>query len=178
MPNQQPPITAVSGRQFAGSAAATLGLVMDADERLLMLSHPKRPNRWEVINGALDANETLLQGALREVQEEAGPIQVRPLGVIHAYTFRYDDNVQYMLSIAFLFEYLGGEVIPGDDMTGSAIRWFSLPELESGTLNFIAPNGLPWIFRRTVELFRMLKGQPDVELQPDFNAARNKYEDI
>jgi 8-oxo-dGTP pyrophosphatase MutT (NUDIX family) len=52
-----------------------------------------------VINGGLDAEETILDGMLREVREEAGTeIRVRPLGAIHAYTFRFDDHVQFVSS--------------------------------------------------------------------------------
>jgi hypothetical protein len=58
MPNLQPRVTDVSGRrQFACSAAAVLGFIVDDQKRILLLSHPRRPGMWEVVNGALEAAE-------------------------------------------------------------------------------------------------------------------------
>ena len=170
MPNQQPIITSTKGREFAGSAACVVAFIMDKNERLLMLSAPNR-ERWEVVNGALDSDETVLAGTLREIREEAGPIQVRPLGVFHAYTFPYDDNVQYLLCVCTLFAYEGGEVAPGDDMAGSEVHWFSLDELENGEGYDFIPDRMPWLFRRAVDQYRLLKDQPSVTLQPTWELA-------
>jgi ADP-ribose pyrophosphatase YjhB (NUDIX family) len=177
LPNQQPLVTDTRGRQFACSAAGVLAFIIDDQERFLLLSSPKRPGRWEVVNGALNAGETLLDGAIREIREEAGAsIQVRPLGVVHAYTFRYDDIVQYMISIAFLFAYQGGEVIPGDDMGGSGVAWFTVEQIERGEIDVIVPQSPLFMFRHAVELYRLLKDKPDAELQPLYDAStRNKY---
>lgn len=47
--------------------------------------------------------------ALREVREEAGPdLRVRPLGVVHASTFAYDDRVRRMISVVYLMAHEGG----------------------------------------------------------------------
>ena len=178
MPNQQPTITDARGkRQFAASAAAVLGFVVNPEERILLLAHPKRAGMWEVINGALDAAETVLDGALREVHEEAGAqLELRPLGIVHAYTFRYDDNVQYMISLCYLFAYEGGPVEPGDDMAGSAIHWASVDEIESGALSIYVPEHSPWLFRRAVELYRLWHAHPPLALQPPFTVMKQpKY---
>jgi 8-oxo-dGTP pyrophosphatase MutT (NUDIX family) len=177
MPNQQPIITDTRGRQFATSVAAVLAFIVNADEQFLLLSSPKRPGQWEVVNGALDAGETLLAAALREVGEEAGmAVRVRPLGVVHAYTYRYDDAVQYLISVAYLLAYEGGEVAAGYDMRGSQVGWFSVDQIERGEVNVIVPQRLGWVFRRALELYRLLKNQPAVELQPHFDeTTRNKY---
>jgi 8-oxo-dGTP pyrophosphatase MutT (NUDIX family) len=176
MPNHQPFITDASGkRHFAASAAGVLAFIVAPDERLLLLTNPKRPGKWEVVNGALDAEETILAAILREVKEEAGDhIRVRPLGTLHAYTYRYDDNVQFMLSIAYLLAYEGGGIIPGDDMASSQARWFTVDEL--GAVDIVVPSTQPWLFSRAVELYRLLKDQPPVELQPVFDEhTKNKY---
>ena len=162
MANQQPVIVSARGRQFACSPAAVLGYVVDADERILMLRSPKSPAGWQVVNGGLEANETLLEGALREIREEAGPrVQVRPLGVVHAITFQYDEVAQFMISVNWLFEYLGGPVEPGDDMAGSEHRWFSLDELHAERDHLLVPNGKDelWLFERAIQLFRLYRGQ-------------------
>jgi 8-oxo-dGTP pyrophosphatase MutT (NUDIX family) len=177
MPNQQPTITGTSGREFAGSAAALLAFIVNEDERLLMLSAPDSAY-WQVVGGALNSGETVLDGTLREIREEAGPVQVRPLGVFHAYTFPYDDNVQYLLCVCTLFAYEGGTIVPGDDMAGSTVRWFSADELENGIYPNVIPSQMPWIFRRAIELFRLWKNQSPVELQPTFeNPNRRRSKD-
>lgn len=176
MPNQQPVIAAVNGRQFSCSAAAVLAFIVDAEERILLLAHPRRKGEWEVVNGALDASETLLEGVLREVHEEAGPaIQVQPLGTVHAYTFHFDDNVQYMLTICYLLAYQGGEIITGDDMQGSQYRWWRLDEIADPQVKLIVPRDQKWLLERAVELYRLWKDQA-VELQPVYDPnARTKY---
>jgi 8-oxo-dGTP pyrophosphatase MutT (NUDIX family) len=167
MTNQQPEITDASGRRrFATSVAAVLGFIVDAEERILMLAQPTTPDAWQVVNGSLEREETILECVLRETSEEAGEhLRVRPLGVIHACTIHFDANVRYLISIYWLLAYEGGEVTPGSDMAGSEVRWFSVDELESGEVEVLVPGGQRWIFRRAVELYRLLKDRPPVELQ-------------
>jgi 8-oxo-dGTP pyrophosphatase MutT (NUDIX family) len=178
MPNQQPLITDATGRrQFVCSPAAVLAFIVDQSERFLMLAHPSRPDRWEPVNGALDAEETILEAVLRETSEEAGDqIQVRPLGTVHAYTYRFDDSAQFMISIAYLLAYEGGEVIPGDDMTGSEVRWMTVEELTDGRVDVIVPQDQAWLYHRALELYRLWKDQSPALLQPVFDeTTRNKY---
>ena len=66
-----PTVTAENGREFSCMPAAILVFVIDSEENILLLRHPDREG-WEVINGALEAGETVLEGALRESREEAG----------------------------------------------------------------------------------------------------------
>jgi NAD+ diphosphatase len=177
MSHAQPIVTdAAGGRRFACTPAAVLGFIVDERERLLLLSCPDKrnaPGRWEVVNGALEAGETLLEGVLREVHEEAGErIRVRPLGVIHAYTFRYDESISHMLGVCFLLAYEGGDVIPGDDMEGSEVRWVSLEEVESGAVEVLIPSCQPWLFRHAVGAYRQLRDRSPVDLQPAFDEMR------
>jgi ADP-ribose pyrophosphatase YjhB (NUDIX family) len=53
------------GRPFACVPAALLVFVINEQEEFLLLRHPQRP-AGRVVNGALEANETLADGALRE----------------------------------------------------------------------------------------------------------------
>src|ERR1700694_1351356 len=112
----EPRITSEAGRVFARLPVAVVAIIVDSAERLLMLTSPGGRGGWEVISGALEANETVMDGVLREIHEEAGPdLQVRPLGVVHAYSFDYDQSVRRVLGICCLLEYLGGSVKPGSD---------------------------------------------------------------
>ena len=113
MPNTPPVITNVSGtRRFAGSAVALQAVVVNAAEQILLLASPTRhpDGAWQVVSGALEAGETVLEGTLREVREELGAIQVRPLGTVHVETFHYDAQVQFMIGIYSLLVYEGGDV--------------------------------------------------------------------
>src|SRR5262252_3425838 len=104
MPTHQPFLTTAQGtHRFACSAVAVQAIIVNADERVLLLSSPtkNRPDEWQVISGGLEAAETVLAGVLREGREEAGPhLQVRPLGVVHAQTFHFDHHVPYTYCIS------------------------------------------------------------------------------
>ena len=157
MGSQQPHITTVNGkRRFACSSVAVMALIVNEREEVLLMAHQEQHGRWQVVNGAMEAGETVLEAVLRETQEEAGgDIQVRPLGTVHVSTFHYDERVRYMLSIAFLLAYEGGEIQPGDDMQGSEYRWWSLEELASPEVELIIPPGGKWLMARAVDLYRL-----------------------
>jgi ADP-ribose pyrophosphatase YjhB (NUDIX family) len=163
MPDSQPFITDKKGtRRFACSAVALQAVVVSPEEKTLLLSSPIRnpDGAWQVVSGALEAGETVLEGTLRETQEELGrDIRVRPLGTIHVQTFHYDANVQYMIAIYYLLAYEGGEVCPGDDMHGSLYRWWSLAELAEEKVKIVVPPGQKWILKRAIELYRLWKEQ-------------------
>jgi len=172
MSTPQPFLTNAQGtRRFACSAVAVQAIILKEDERLLLLSSPtrNRPGEWQIISGGLEAAETVLDGVLREVSEEAGPqMQVRPLGVVHAQTFHYDDHVPYMIGIYYLLAYEGGEVQPGDDMRDAHYRWWSLEELTAANIQF-HPSTHLWMLQRAVALYRCWKDPPAVPLQPDLD---------
>jgi len=150
MTNSQPFISNIKGtRRFACSAVALQAVVVNSEEKILLLSSPTRnpEGAWQVVSGALEAGETILDGTLREAREELGDIQVRPLGTIHAQTFHYDDHVQFMIAIYYLLAYEGGEVQPGDDMQDSLYRWWSLAELEDEKIRIVVPPGQIWLLR-------------------------------
>ena len=171
MPNQQPVISDARGvRQFAGSAVALQAVVVSPEEKILLLSSPTR-NRgegWQVVSGALEAEETIMDGVLRETREELGSdLRVRPLGSVHVETFKYDDNVQYMIGIYYLLAYEGGEVHPGDDMLGSQYRWWSVDELADERVTIDVPPDQKWIFERAIELYRLWRDRTE-DLQPGY----------
>ena len=81
----QPIMRDVHGRRtFACFPAAALACLVDPYERMLLLAHPQRRGEWEIVNGALEAGETIVEGVLREIREEVGAAaRVRPLGSVH-----------------------------------------------------------------------------------------------
>jgi len=157
---------ASSRRSFATFPAAVVVPIVNRRGELLLLESPRRTGWWEPVNGAVDDGETLLEAALREVREEAGPdLRVRPLGVVHASTFAYDARVQRMMSVVYLMAHEGGAAVPGDDMRGSRVRWATLSAIESDGLRLLPPLDQAWLRRRTVDLFRLWEPEPPVVLQ-------------
>jgi 8-oxo-dGTP pyrophosphatase MutT (NUDIX family) len=168
MPSQQPCITTADGRRrFACSPVAILVFIVNEREEVLLLAHPKRGGSWEVVTGALEAGETVVEGALRETREEAGEkVRVRPLGTVHVSTFHYDENVQYMLSVGYLMAYESGRIQPGDDMAGSRYKWWGLNDLTQEKVKVLVPPDGKWLIERAIELYRMWVGR-EMELQPE-----------
>jgi 8-oxo-dGTP pyrophosphatase MutT (NUDIX family) len=161
----QPELVGDNGRRFAGFAAAVLVFIVDpASRELLLLSSPAKRGRpgWEIVNGGLEAGESLLDGVRREVAEEAGPdVSLAVLGSVHSWTWRYDSSIEHMLSLAFVASYLGGPVVPGDDMAGSIVRWASLEEIRSMATagEALIPEDV-WMFERALELFDLWVDRP------------------
>lgn len=169
-------ITAQSGREFAAFPAGLIALIIDKQERFLLLKHPKH-GTYEPVNGAYDAGETMLAGLQREIREEAGEeIQVRPISAVHSYNFRYDETIPHMISLIFLFEYVGGEIIPGDDMIGAEVKWLTVAEINSGDYQIPVPNQAMWVYERAVKLYRLLKDETPVDLQPSQESMSRKYD--
>lgn len=157
----QPIIVSERERVFAASAVALQAIIINDQEEILLLSSPRRNGQgeWQTVSGGLEAGETVLDGILREVQEEVGNIQVRPLTVLHSQTFHYDANVCFMIGIYYLLRYEGGQVVPGDDMAGSLFCWWSVDELETAVANQNATlhkSTHLWQLRRAVQLHRCL----------------------
>lgn len=167
MSTNQPRIISQKGRQFSTSAIALQAIIVNEQEQILLLNSPSRNQGWQVISGGLEAGETILDGLRREVMEEVGPdARVRPLGVVHAQTFHYDENVRFMVGIYYLMAYEGGKIVPGDDMVGSACRWWSLDELGDDNMHW-HPTVIPWMLHRAIDLYRLWKDDPVRPLQPN-----------
>jgi 8-oxo-dGTP pyrophosphatase MutT (NUDIX family) len=172
-------IASAAGRVFATFPAAVVVPIVNRQEQFLLLESPRRRGWWEPVNGAVEAGETLLEAALREVREEAGPeLRVRPLGVVHASTFAYDALVPRMIGVTYLVAHEGGEAVPGDDMRGSRVRWATSDDVDAQGLRLVPPLDQAWLRRRTLELFRLWQDVPDVPLQgPLAEPGWNKADD-
>ena len=171
-PDRRHTIAALSGRSFATFPAAVVVPIVNRRGELLLLESPRRPGWWEPVNGAVDHGETLLEAALREVREEAGPdLRVRPLGVVHASSFAFDARVQRMISIVYLMAHEGGAALPGDDMRGSRVRWGTLGDIDADGLRLLPPLDQAWLRRRTLDLFRLWEPEPAVPLQGPLSAS-------
>jgi 8-oxo-dGTP pyrophosphatase MutT (NUDIX family) len=165
--DQRHTIVALSGRSFATFPAAVVVPIINRQGELLLLESQRRQGLWEPVNGAVDEGESLLEAALREAREEAGPdLRVRPLGVVHASTFTYDDRVRRMISVVYLMAHEGGVAVPGDDMRGSRVRWATLSAIESEGLRVLPPLDQAWLRRRTFDLFRLWEHEDPIRDSP------------
>lgn len=156
MNETKPTIASLSGREFACFPVALLGYVINENKEFLFLSR-EAEDSWEVPSGAMEAGENTIDGIMRELNEELGnAIRIKPLGVVHARTFPFDDKVKEMLSIGFLIQYLGGEINPSDDMKGAEYKWMNLEEicLEE---NISVPRNKVASFKRATELYSLWK---------------------
>jgi ADP-ribose pyrophosphatase YjhB (NUDIX family) len=145
---------------------AVQAIIVNESDQILLLSPPNGAGVWQVVSGALEAKETILEGTLRETREEAGQgVTVCPLGTVHVQTFHNVRlGLQYAVSVYYLLAYEGGEIQPGDDMRGSQYRWWDIEELMGEGVKISLPPQ-KWILRRAIELYRLWKLQ-DVDLQP------------
>ncbi len=153
------------GRQFACFPAAVLAFVVNDRGELLLLAHPREAGAWEVISGAMKDGETVLEAVLRETREEAGSgFHVRPIGTLHAYSYRYDAQIPHMISIAYLLAHEDGAVAPGDDMAGATFRWWRLDQIRRERPRVVVPHSGPWLLERAIELHGIWRGRALPEL--------------
>ncbi|MEM7425105.1 MAG: NUDIX hydrolase [Pseudomonadota bacterium] len=168
MPETDPelPVLVSSGkRKFTCYPAAILVLIVNCEREFLLVSPGGAVDRWEVVSGAIEGTETLLDGARREIHEELGSrARVRILGTVNAQTFPYDQVIQNMISVTFLGHYQGGDISPGDDIRGYEYRWFGIDEILSGKVSVAVPEGQSWMFRRSLEMYDLWRDDP-VDLQ-------------
>ncbi len=98
---------------------ATRAVMQDHEGKILFVRRSDN-GRWVMPSGALELDETLLEGMTREVKEETGleVVSARPMGI---YTYpasvtAYGDPY-YQLSVQFLVEEWAGTLLSETDET-------------------------------------------------------------
>ena len=156
-------------------AAAVSAVLFDRRGKILLLNpertdapvadrDPASRKDWQVVSGKLE-DDSLEAGIARELREELGDITFRIVDVIDAHTFRYRERS--LISVFFLVEYLGGEIIPGDDVAGYDHAWFS-PE-EARRLHISRP--------RQSEILEKAYFLLDIYLERDFAFFKYNWSD-
>jgi 8-oxo-dGTP diphosphatase len=116
---------------------AAYAVVVDDDERVLLaLWNEAHERKWTLPGGGVDFEETVEDGAVREVREETGYVVVldRLLGLeTHAIPVedRLSDTDRPMKAVRVVFEatVVGGELTHEADGTTDEARWFPLSEV-------------------------------------------------
>lgn len=113
-------------------------LARDEVGRLLLVRHVES-GKWATVGGAIEPDESPVDAAVREAQEEAGvTVAIGRLltalgGPQYRLTYPNGDQCS-VVSRVYEATVTGGEPRPDNDET-SEVRWFDLDELESLELN-------------------------------------------
>ena len=122
-------------------------LIFNAKRELLMFLKPGETH-WRTVSGWVES-ESLTEAVSREINEETGTLRFRVMDVIDAHTFMHQGTP--LISVWFLAEYLGGEIIPSDDLQGSRYQWFTENDLTD--LSVAVPSQ-PEIIRKAFAMIR------------------------
>lgn len=100
----------------------------DLDLEFLLIRDPY--GNWGLPKGHVEGAETPLEAALREVTEETGLAELRPVGELQTidWYFRDQDQLVHKFCHFFLIESLGGEATPQLDEGISACIWLPIGE--------------------------------------------------
>jgi 8-oxo-dGTP pyrophosphatase MutT (NUDIX family) len=92
-------------------AVGAAAVIQDGDGRVLLVKHSYGRLNWELPGGAAEANESMVETALREVREETG------LAVVARHTAHvYYDSSEDFLHFVFLCERVEASAEPRPDL--------------------------------------------------------------
>jgi ADP-ribose pyrophosphatase YjhB (NUDIX family) len=119
------------GRTHYHNSKPCAGALIVKDGKVLLVKRAVEPFKgyWDLPGGFLEAGEHPLDGMLREVREELGPI-VRVKELLGVYMDRYEIESGYeifTLNHYYIVEPVSGEFRVGDDV--SEFCWFAMDEL-------------------------------------------------
>ncbi len=171
---KNPTVRSSNGKRiFACFPAAVMVFYINEHQEFLLLT--TGDDKWEIVSGAVEENESILDAAIRESLEELGiDIQIAPLGVVHTLSFDYDDAIPNMISVLYVMRFDGGSVVPGDDMSGAEYAWWNIDQIKQNIDKISKPERQLWLFERALELSESYRAEcPDLEyaINPDARSS-------
>lgn len=127
---------------------AVASIVMDKD-KILLVRRGNAPSKglWGLPGGAVEVGETLIQAAIREVEEETG-VKVEVLKYLKALDSINRDEAGRIRFHYVIFEYLAkpvtGEPHAATDVDD--VGWFPITELDKANVN-------PWTLKFLKKVF-------------------------
>jgi 8-oxo-dGTP diphosphatase len=124
-------------RNYASSKPTSSALCVDDEGRVLLSRRaiPPDEGRWDFPGGFLEEGEHPLDGARRELKEEAG-VEIEPLDLVGIWMDRYggDGSGAATLNFYWTARIVAGDPEPADDV--AELRWFAPDEIPQDELAF------------------------------------------
>lgn len=124
-------------RQYPSHPLPGVLALMTRDDRVLLVLRAKEPDKdkWGFPGGLVELGETVLDAAMRELQEETGLIgrAERVMDVFDVITPDPQGRIRYHFVLnVVLCHWQGGDAVAADD--AAAVGWFSLAEIGGSNL--------------------------------------------
>jgi 8-oxo-dGTP diphosphatase len=125
------------GRSYPSRPVMAVGAIVLKSDAVLLVCRGQEPQRglWSVPGGGLELGESVRDGVVREVSEEAS-LDVRVVELVEVFERIARDAVGavefHYVVLDYLCEVTGGELIAGDD--ASEVAWVSIDELSQWPL--------------------------------------------
>jgi len=106
------------------------GIVTDTENRLLFIY---RRNKWDLPKGKIEADESIAEGAAREIEEETGLKHLIPCGKIMDTYHLYEFNDEMIIKPCHWYHFkteLPQDTTPQTEEDITDLKWFHPDELD------------------------------------------------